>query len=95
MLKIELTEFQDQQAFDLDFKMASANGRIRGNDANSISISIIPGSEEQCQVSRCLDYFYGINTAGHGNQDPHGKRPRKAFPAVKPCRPCRGAKPRP
>ncbi|MDB6034333.1 MAG: hypothetical protein JWM16_4671 [Verrucomicrobiales bacterium] len=92
MLKIELTEFQDEQAFVLDFKTSSGHQRPRGNDSNSISISITPGSQEQCEVSRCFDYHHGAN--GFHGQDSHGKRPRKSFPAVKPCRPCRVAKAR-
>jgi hypothetical protein len=93
MVKIELTEFQDEQGFVLDFKTSSGNQRPRGYDANSISISMTPGSKEECQVSRCLASVQGAGSGAHGH-DSHGKRPRKSFPAVKPGRPCRVAKAR-
>jgi hypothetical protein len=93
MLKIELTEFQDKQGFDLDFKTTSRNERPRGYDTNSISISIVPGAQEQCEVSRRLDYVHGACSGANGRVT-HRKHPLKSFPAVKPGRPCRATKAR-
>lgn len=93
MLKIELTDFQDEQAFDLDLKTSSGPRRFQDHDANSISIRFT--SDTQCRVRRCLDYVQGAANTGFGSHPAsHGKHPRKSFSAAKPGRPCRIAKAR-
>ena len=90
MLKIEVADFQDKEAFDLDLKTIQASLQPRGAGANSIAINMEGGAKGQCSVSRCLDYVPRSPRA----QEPvrHAKRPRRAYPAVKPCRPCRVGK---
>lgn len=85
MLKIEVADFQDKDAFALDLKTNRGGPRLRDTTGNSISIRL--DSRSHSVVSRCLDY----NSRPVGQDTPirHGKRPRRAYPAVKPCRPCR------
>lgn len=90
MLKIEVADFQDKEAFDLDLKTIQATVRSRGAGCNSIAISMGSGARGQCYVSRCLNYIPRSSRAQESVR--HSKNPRRAYPAVKPCRPCRFGK---
>lgn len=88
MLKIEVADFKDEEAFDLDLKPNQEGQKLWGARSNSISIRMTSGS--RCFVRRCLDFT--SQSAGQETPVRHAKRPRRAYPAVKPCRPCRVGK---
>ena len=92
MAKIELTEFQDEQGFDLVVKRTVGRAQPQVQNLNSILISFANGREESCQVSRCLNYPNFGNYGFLAAQEKHAVRPVRGVPAAKPWRPCKFAK---
>jgi hypothetical protein len=92
MAKIELVDFQSEQGFDLVLKRTVGRAQPKTQNLNSILISFTHGREENCQVSRCLNYPHFGDYGMLATAERHAARPLRGVPAAKPWRPCKSAR---